>query len=106
MKVVRNPVFKAPVKVMCPTEEGLVEETFTGRFRARSRSELREYDISTAEGMEQLLRDVVIGWEGLEDFGFSAENLGILLDMDPYRQGFARAYFSATSGLLAAKRGN
>lgn len=111
MKIIRNPVFTAPVKVMVPSDGGQREQQFTARFRAMTLSEQAEFDTSSANGTNEMLRSIVIGWDGLTDedgeaFEFSSANLGTLIDLAYVRFALSRAYFDATSGVRAAKRGN
>ncbi len=111
LKIVRNPEFKAPVKVVLPIDGGQREATFTARFRAQTRSEQAAYDLATVEGTDAFLGAVITGWEGLADedgqpFDYSSSNLGLLLDLGYVRVAFVKAYFDATSGIRAAKRGN
>lgn len=111
LKIIPNPEFKAPVKVVLPVDGGQREAGFTAKFRALTRSEQAAYDIGTPEGTDDFLASVVTGWEGLADedgepFEFSALNLRQLLDLGYVRVGLTKAYFEATSGIRAAKRGN
>lgn len=111
LKIIRNPEFKAPVTVMIPHDGGQREGQFTARFRALTRSEEEAFDRTTAAGTDDLLRSIVVGWEGLADddglaMDFSPANLNMLLDLQYIRFGLVQAYFSAVSGAKAARRGN
>lgn len=112
MKIVRNPEFKAAVKVLVPSEDGQAEEQFTGRFRALTVSEVNEYDFRSSESTSSFLRHVFLGWEAdLRDesgglFEVTAENISYLIDLPYIRFALQRAYFDAVSGLPGAKRGN
>ncbi len=111
LKVIRNPEFLAPVAVQVPADGGQSEGKFKARFRALTKSEIETHEMQTATGATRFLEDVVIGWEGLADdegapFAFTAENFSLLLDLPHFRVALIGAYFNATSGIKAAKRGN
>lgn len=111
LKIVVNPEFRSPVKVYVPGGTGQQEGEFTVRFRALTLSEQAGYDTSNADGTDQFLRAVVLGWDGLTDdagqpFEFNDANFALLLDLQYFRVALVQAYFSATSGIKAAKRGN
>jgi hypothetical protein len=111
LKINRNPTFKTPVKVFVPVDNGQAEQTFTAEFRALTRSEMATVDAVSAEGADEFLHRVVVGWEGVVDgdgdeFAFSPQNLETMIDIPFVRQALCAAYFSATSGVKAAKRGN
>lgn len=111
MKIIRNPTFTAPVKVMVPSDGGQREQQFTVQFRALTLTEQNNFDTSTSAGTSEFLHDIVVGWEGLTDedgaaFDFAPANLGMLIDLPYIRYALYRAYSDATSGVRAAKRGN
>lgn len=111
MKIIRNPEFLAPVKVLVPADGGSAEQSFRIRFRALTLSEQADFDHSTVEGTNAFLRTVIVGWEGLQGedgtpFEVSAPNLNMILDLQYIRLAIVRAYFDATNGIGAAKRGN
>lgn len=111
LKIIKNPEFKALVKVMVPTDRGQVEHSFTARFRALTRSEEAQYDALNAASTDDFLRRVVVGWEGLQDengevLEFSDEALNTLIDLHYIRMGIVQAYTSMISGVKAARRGN
>lgn len=111
LTIVRNPEFRAPVKVLVPSDGGQKESQFTARFRALTRSEESAFNAMSAESTDDFLRSVVIGWEGLKQedgsvFEFSDENLNTLLDLNYIRTALAMAYTSSVSGVKAARRGN
>ena len=110
-KIIKNPTFKTPVRVFVPVANGQTEQTFTVEFRALTRSEVAAFDALSADGADELLRRIVVGWDGAIDsdgdaFEYSAANLDTLIDIPFVRQALTTAYFSATSGVKAAKRGN
>lgn len=111
LKVVRNLEFTVPVTVQLPADGGQSEGKFKARFRALTRSETELHEMQTAEGASRFLNDVVLGWEGLVDdekqpFEFGGANFDLLLDLPHFRVALIAAYFNATSGVKAAKRGN
>lgn len=114
LKVVKRPQFTTMVTILEPSDGGQKEGKFKARFQVIPRSELKNYDLSTADGTDEFLRDAILGWfdlvEGEEGdkqpFEFNSTNLNTLLDLDHYRVGFTRAYFDNTSGIQVAKRGN
>lgn len=111
LKIVQNPEFKTPVKVYAPGANGQQEGEFTVRFRALTRSEQAEFDLGDVDGTDRFLRAVVLGWDGLSDeegnaFEFNDANFALMLDLQYFRVALVQAYFSTTSGIRAAKRGN
>lgn len=110
-KVIKNPEFKAPVKVMAPADGGQREYTFNVTFRALTRSEESGFDALNAASTDDFLRRIIVGWSGLEDedgspFEFSTENLNTLIDLHYVRMGIVQAYTAAISGAKSARRGN
>lgn len=111
LKIDKNPTFKTPVKVFVPVDNGQAEQTFTAEFRALTRSEMATVDAVTSEGADEFMRRVLVGWDGVVDsdgdpFPFNQQNLETMIDIPFVRQALSAAYFSATSGVKAAKRGN
>ena len=111
LKIVRNPEFKVPVTVYTPANGGQREDSFSVLFRALTRSEQTDHDLSTVDGSDAFLRDVVRGWDGLIDddgqpFAYNDANFSMLLDLQYFRVALVQAYFNATTGIKAAKRGN
>jgi len=111
LKIIRNPEFKAQVKVLVPSDGGQREQQFTVRFRALTRSEEAGFDAMSATSTDDFLRRIVIGWEELKDedgqtFEFSDEHLSLLIDLHYIRFAIVQAYTNAISGVRAAKRGN
>lgn len=110
-KVIKNPEFKAPVKVMAPADGGQREYSFTATFRALTRSEEQGYDALNAASTDDFLRRIIVGWSGLEDedgtpFAFSTANLNTLIDLHYVRMALVQAYTSAISGAKSPRRGN
>lgn len=111
MKIIRNPAFKAAVRVTVPTEHGQKEQEFTARFRALTVSEQKEYDLGTADGTDAFLRYVLLGWDDLTEedgaaFEFTPANHAALIDLPYIRVALTRTYFNAINGIKAAKAGN
>ena len=111
LKIMSNPEFRSPVKVYVPGGTGQQEGEFTVRFRAMTLSQQAEYDMADADGTNAFLRVAVLGWDGLADdagevFEFNDANFALMLDLQYFRVALVQAYFSATSGIKAAKRGN
>jgi hypothetical protein len=111
LKIIRNPEFNAPVKVLVPTDGGQREQQFTVRFRALTRSEEMGFDPLNATSTEDFLRRIVVGWEDLKDedgsaFEFSDEHLNVLIDLHYIRFALVQTYTSQISGVRAARRGN
>ena len=112
MKVIRNPEFKAPVKVTVPTPDGPRDEQFTGRFRALTVTEIAIYDFRSAESTTAFLEHVFLGWDtDLRDddgspFEVSPQNIALLIDQPYTRTALTKSYFDSVSGLPAARRGN
>ncbi len=112
LKIVKNPEFTVPVKVLVPTgDRGQVEHQFKMRFRALTRTEEQQYDSFSAASTDEFLKRIVVGWEGLQDedgtpLEFSDEALNMLIDLHYLRMGIMQAYTSAISGAKAPRRGN
>lgn len=111
LKIIRNPEFRTTVRVHAPADGGQQDGEFSVRFRALTRSGLAEFDLGDVAGTDDFLRTVVLGWDGLvgdagERFEFSDDNFSLLLDLTYVRVALVRAYFDATGGVRAAKRGN
>lgn len=108
LKIVKNPVFTAPVKVTVPVEGGVRESTFTGRFRAVSVSEAESFNLMSSEGTSDYLRAILVGWDGIVDddgqpISFSDETRNDLIDIPFIRTAILTTYNTA---MLGAKRGN
>ena len=112
LKIIRNPSFKTPVKVLVPSDDGQKEEEFTGRFRVLTTPEIAAYDFRKAEDTTRFLRDAFLGWEPdlMADDGTAfvqdEANMTLLLSLPYIRFALQKAYFDAVSGLPGAKRGN
>lgn len=112
MKITKDRTFKHRITVSYPeTEETSATASFTVTFKALTRRQLQECKIGNHEGQADLLRQVVVGWDGVTDdrdgtdqpLEFSGEALEVLLD-DVW---IMRALFDGYgSALVGAKRGN
>lgn len=105
-KVVQHPTFRTVAKVQVPTEEGIVEQTFGVRFRVTS-----EVTEAAAEGGVPWLKEHILAIDDLCDeegkpLAYSEDLRDQLLAQPYVRVALFAAYFDATSGVKAAKRGN
>ncbi len=108
LKIVKNPEFTARVKVQVPTENGVIEESFVGRFRTISISDAEKFNGFATEEVSNWLRRILIGWEGIKDedgkdVPFSDEAREQLIDIPFIRNAIGAAYNAA---MMGAKRGN
>ncbi|WP_126977475.1 hypothetical protein [Frigidibacter oleivorans] len=107
-KVIKNPVFTATVRVTAPTEGGVVESSFTARFKALPVSEMAAINTFTPEGTVDFLRAILVGWEGVADeagepIAFNDASRDWLIDIAYVRTAIINAYNAA---MMGAKRGN
>lgn len=105
-KVIQHPTFRTVAKVQVPTEEGIVEQSFGVRFRVSA--EIAE---AGAEGGLPWLKEHILSLDDLCDEAGAplaySESLRDQLLAQPYvRVALFAAYFDATSGVKAARRGN
>jgi hypothetical protein len=106
-KITTSDTFKWPVEVRIPTDGGRHQKaTFDAEFRRLPQSQLEKM----AERLTQnegdgaaVCRELVVGWEGVEDDAgpvrFSAEALGRVLDIPGVVPALIGSYFDALRGL-------
>lgn len=108
----QSPAYSWPVAVEFPIDGGRFEkQTFDVQFRRLPQSRIREV-LDPAEGAEvsdnQLCREVVIGWSGIQDakgaeVPFSEKGLGDLLEIPLVAGSIVKAWIDS---LAKAKRKN
>lgn len=105
-KVIQHPTFRTVARVQVPTDEGIIEQTMGVRFRVSA--EIAE---AGSEGGLPWLRTHVLAIDDLVDeagqpLAYSEEVRDQLLAQPYVRVALFAAYFDATSGVKAARRGN
>ena len=114
MKLVKTRRFTALVTVGFPASAEAKSEdiSFTAHFVALSKSELKEFDLTSDVSVEAFLRRVLVGWEGIVDdteggvahpLLFRPETVSLLLDDLAITRALLKAYIEAMAGLI---RGN
>lgn len=104
--IVKNPTFKTTATIQVPTDDGIVAQTLTVRFRIGQ----DEDDVGDGFGLP-FLRSVILSLDDLVDetgaqVPYSEAVRDELLSRAFVRTGILRAYFDALSGAKAAQRGN
>ncbi len=100
-KLSLNPTFKTLARIMCPTDDGLIEQTVEVRFRAMPKEDL-------ALPMPQFLARAVMNVDGIIDdkgapLGWTTETADKCLALPFFTTGLFKAYDYAMVGL---KQGN
>lgn len=101
---VRSESFTWPVKVSTPSDGGIQHtQTFIGTIKRLKRDELNEW---IAKGDLDLVRAVLIGWDGVNGadglpIEFSANALNDELQEQGFIRGVVEAVIEATSGAQA-----
>lgn len=112
MKITKDRTFKHRITVTFPaTEDTTDTASFTVTFKALTRTQLQACQVGNHEGQCDLLRKVIVGWDGVTDdrdggaepLPFSAEALELLLDDVWIMRALFEGYGAA---LVGAKRGN
>lgn len=101
-KVRKNASFKWDVKVQVPVDGRHVEQRFTAQFKQVDRSRFTDLR-DDPESEQALLRDVLLGWEGIADengetIAFSDEARDALLEIPYVRLAVVEAFFEGISG--------
>lgn len=100
-KLSKNPTFKTTAKIMCPSDDGLVEQTVEVKFRVMSKDSL-------TLPMPEFLGRAVINVDGIIDdagvpLAWTTETADQCLALPFFTAGLFRAYDFAIVGL---KQGN
>lgn len=104
--VIKNPTFRTTATINVPTDDGVVAQTLSVRFRIGA----DEDDVGDGYGIP-FLRSVILSLDDLVDEAGAPvaydEALRDQLLARPFvRVGLMRAYFDTLSGAKAAARGN
>lgn len=104
--VIKNPTFRTVATINVPTDEGVVAQTLSVRFRVGA----DEDDVAESYG-QPFLRGVILTLDELVDetgapLAYTDELRDQLLARPFVRMGLLRAYFDALAGVKAATRGN
>ncbi len=99
-KMIDRPEFTHDVSVMIPVDTGHREEKLKTTFRALPDDEADEFDLNTAEGTKNFLRNVIVQFADLADtegkpVAYSPEARDKLLKHAFIRLALVRAYFAA-----------
>lgn len=102
-KLKTNVEFAWPVKVQVPTDGRHVEQPFTARFKQVDRSRFVDLNNGDAEEETNLLREVLIGWDGIGDengepIPFSEQTRDQLLEIPYVRTAIVEAFFEGIAG--------
>lgn len=111
-KIAKDRRIKWPVTISVPQSGGTVQKhKIEAEFDLLTQSRLAEVMASdrNADGDTALLREVLVGWEGVADESgqpveFSAETRDDLVDIPYVRAALIRSYFEAASGNAAARK--
>lgn len=103
----RDYVFAWPVKVLVPTEDGQVEQHFTGLFKLL-REDQHQALLASEKPDEDTARQTLIGWkEDLQQAGqplaYSEAVRDELIALRFVRTAVCRAYWDAVNGALRQK---
>ena len=104
--VIKNPTFRTTATINVPTDDGIVAQTLSVRFRIGADDD----DVGEGVGVP-FLRSVILSLDDMvgEDqvpLPYSEALRDQLLARPFVRTGLLRAYFDALSGAKAATRGN
>lgn len=102
-KLNQSATFWWPIEAHIPVDGGRFEKaTFDGEFKRRSTTELRE--LQDREGMtdDAFIREVLVGWRGVQDDGqdvpFSATALDQMLQVPGVAAAIVTAFYGALAG--------
>ncbi len=106
-KITTSDTFKWPVEVRIPTDGGRhLKSSFDAEFRRLPQSQLEklaERLVQNEGEAAAVCREIVVGWDGIEDDGgavrFSEEALGRVLDIPGVVPALIGSYFDALRGL-------
>lgn len=106
----QSPTFKWPVAVELPADGGKTQRhTFDAEFKRLGKAEMRQLweKLNTAEGADEVIRAVLVGWSGVTDgdqpLPFSEAALSQLLDIPTVSGAILKAFTEAVSGEAARK---
>lgn len=107
-KLLQKPEFTHVVKVSVPVAGGHDTQTFTARFRALTVSDAEAHNTLTVEGTNAYLREIFVGWEGVQDdqgeaLPFNDATRDRMIDVPFVRMALLETYNAA---MMGAKRGN
>lgn len=102
-KIKHNSDFTWPVKVQVPTDGRHQEQQFTARFKVVERSRFEDISSGDATAETALLREVLLGWEGVADesgeaLPFSEQVRDQLLEIPYVRTAVVEAFFEGIAG--------
>lgn len=107
-RLIADPEFSTTVTVLMPSAPAPEEQSFTARFRALPVSELPDVATLDRKGVSDLIRSVMVDWEGVVDEAgkavpFGDDALDAMLDIAAARVPILTAFLR---GLTPAARGN